>query len=73
MPPTRVLGIIFLVAGLVVLFFAYQSSQSVADQTKDLFTGNFRDKTNWLILAGAASSALGFIAVLVPGRALERT
>lgn len=68
MPASKILGIILLVVGLVVLGLAYQSSQSIGDQTKQFFTGNFRDKTTWMIVAGVGSSIAGLVALLVPAK-----
>jgi hypothetical protein len=68
MPASRIVGIVLLVVGLIVLGLAYQSSQSTGDQAKQFFTGNLRDKTVWMIIAGAGSSIAGLIALLVPVR-----
>ena len=68
MAPNRILGILLLVVGCILFGLAYSASQSVADQTKHLFTGNFRDRTTYLLLGGAVSAVAGIIALLVPTR-----
>ena len=56
---TRVLAIVLLVVGLILLFFAYQSSQSLDDQVTEALTGRFTDSTIWFLILGAASAAAG--------------
>ncbi|MCG6657616.1 DUF3185 family protein [Halomonas campisalis] len=55
----RVLAFVLLVVGCILLFFAYQSSQSLGDQVTEAVTGRFTDSTTWLIVLGAASAAAG--------------
>ncbi|WP_111641839.1 DUF3185 family protein [Marinimicrobium alkaliphilum] len=59
MPINRVMALILLVVGAVLLYFAYQSSQSVGDQVSEAFTGRFTESTTWLVILGAASAAAG--------------
>ena len=66
----RVLGAVLLVVGCILLALAYQGSQSIADQTKHVFTGQFRDRTTLLLLGGAICSIAGIVALLVPSRRL---
>ena len=70
MGASRIFGVVLLVAGLIVVALAYTSSQSMADQTKHFFTGNFRDKTTWMMLAGAIATVLGVIGVAMPSKRL---
>lgn len=55
----KILGIVLLVVGLILLFFAYQSSQSVGDQVTEAVTGRFTDSTTWYLILGAASAVAG--------------
>lgn len=64
----KVLGIVLLVVGLILLFFAYQSSQSIGDQLTEAVTGRFTDSTIWFLVLGAASAA-GGLGLLFFGRA----
>jgi hypothetical protein len=68
MPTTRLIGLILLVGGLIVLGIAYQQSGSFNDQTKHFFTGDYSDKTTWMIVVGAIAGVIGFVSLLVPGR-----
>lgn len=55
----RAIGLALLVAGLALLYFGWQSSQSVGDQLTEAFTGNFTDQTMWYLIGGAAAVAGG--------------
>lgn len=55
----KILAAVFLVAGLILLFFAYQSSQSLGDQVTEAVTGRFTDSTTWFLILGAASTVAG--------------
>lgn len=63
----KILGIVLLVVGLILLFFAYQSSQSLGDQMSEALTGRFTDSTIWFLIFGAASTAAG-VGLLVLGK-----
>ena len=67
MSATQLLGVALLAAGLVLLFFGWQSSQSVADQISETLTGRFTDETMWYIVAGGASVVAGAV-LLASGR-----
>ncbi len=55
----RILALVLLVVGLILLFFAYQSSQSVGDQVSEAVTGRFTDSTTWFLILGAVSAVAG--------------
>lgn len=55
----RTLAMVFLAVGLVLLFFAYQSSQSMGDQITESLTGRFTDSTIWFLIIGTASAVAG--------------
>ncbi len=55
MPANKIVALILLVVGLILLFFAYQSSQSLGDQVSETLTGRFTDSTMWFLLLGAAA------------------
>ncbi|SFX28948.1 DUF3185 family protein [Marinospirillum alkaliphilum] len=52
-------ALVLLVVGLILLFFAYQSSQSVGDQVTEAVTGRFTDSTIWFLILGAAAAVAG--------------
>jgi len=56
---SKVISIVLLVVGLILLFFAYQSSQSLDDQVTEAFTGRFTDSTIWFVILGAAAAVTG--------------
>jgi hypothetical protein len=66
MRASRLSGITLLVGGLVALGIAYQQSGSLGDLTRHLFTGDYSDKTTWMIVIGGVASALGLVALLLP-------
>lgn len=59
MMSNKILGLVLLVVGLILLFFAYQSSQSLGDQVTEAVTGRFTDSTIWYLILGAASAVAG--------------
>ena len=68
MGTSRLFGIVLLVGGLIVLGLAYQQSGSFGDQTKHFFTGDYRDKTTWMIVIGGIASVLGLVGLVLPSR-----
>ncbi len=67
MPNNRVMALVLLVVGAILLFFAYQSSQSLGDQVTEAVTGRFTDSTTWYLILGAASVA-GGVGLLLSGK-----
>jgi hypothetical protein len=59
MTSNRIMALVLIVVGSILLFFAYQSSQSLGDQVAEAFTGRFTESTLWFIVLGAASAAAG--------------
>jgi hypothetical protein len=68
MNPQRIFGIVLLVVGVVLLIVGMNSSDSVADQVSETFTGRFTRDTMWYIVGGIASALLGLLMVLFGGR-----
>lgn len=60
----RVVGVVLLVVGLILLYFGWQSSQSLGDQVVETFTGRFTEGTMWFLIAGAAAVAGGIFMTL---------
>lgn len=67
MATNKVLALVLIVVGLILLFFAYQSSQSLGDQVTEAVTGRFTDSTIWFLILGAASAVAG-VGMLIFGR-----
>lgn len=59
MSMNRILGVVLLVAGAILLYFGYQSSQSVGEQLVEGLTGRFTDETTWYFIVGGASAVGG--------------
>ncbi|MEO6080497.1 MAG: DUF3185 family protein [Steroidobacteraceae bacterium] len=67
MSRNQIAGIALLVAGAILLYFGYQSSQSLGEQIHETFTGRFTDSTMWYFLFGGVAFVAG-ICVLVSRR-----
>jgi len=59
MKDTRLIVIVLLVVGLILLYFGWQSSESLGDQVTEAVTGRFTDETMFLIIGGAVAIAAG--------------
>jgi len=59
MASSKLLGIVLLVVGIGLLYFGYQSTQSVGGQVTKTLTGRFTDETMWYLIGGAAAAAAG--------------
>lgn len=59
MPSKQLLGLILLVVGAILLFFGWQSTQSVGDQLTEAMTGRFTDETMWFLIGGAVALIAG--------------
>lgn len=68
MASSRIFGILLIVVGVVLLGLAYQQSEGILDQTKHLLTGEFRDKTTWMMIGGVVATVLGIGALALPRR-----
>jgi len=71
MAANRILALVLIVVGVILLFFAYQSSQSLGDQVTEAVTGRFTDATIWYIILGAAAAVAG-MGLLVFGKSSGR-
>jgi protein-S-isoprenylcysteine O-methyltransferase Ste14 len=64
----RILGIALLVAGVILLVFGLQATDSVTESVKEGVTGTYTDKTTWFIVGGAAAAIIGGLITLFGGR-----
>lgn len=53
------ISIVLIVLGVLLLYFGWQSSQSMTDQVAESFTGRFTDSTMWLLIGGGVALAVG--------------
>lgn len=59
MKDTKLIGLICIVAGAILLYFGWQSSQSIGDQLTESLTGRFTDGTLFFIIGGAVAVVVG--------------
>lgn len=55
----KVISIAILVVGVILLYFGYQESQSVASEVSEAFTGQPTDNSIWFIVSGAVLAIIG--------------
>jgi drug/metabolite transporter (DMT)-like permease len=67
MSPQRIIGAAVLIAGIVLLIFGLNASDSMADQVSETFTGRFTETTTWYIIGGIAAGVLGLLMVAFGG------
>lgn len=65
MNPQRVVGVVLLVVGIVLLVVGMNSSDSLADQVSETFTGRFTKETTWYIIGGIGLGVLGLLMMVV--------
>lgn len=65
MGSNKIIGIVLLVVGLILLYFGWQSSQSVGEQVVETFTGRFTDSTMWYFILGAAAVVGGLALAII--------
>ena len=58
------LGLICLIAGIVLLIFGINASDSLGSDISRFFTGAPTDKSIWLLLGGIAATTAGATSVL---------
>jgi LPXTG-motif cell wall-anchored protein len=62
-----VVGIAFLVVGVVLIIFGMNASASLGSRLSELFTGAPSDRTIWLLVVGVVAAILG-VGMLLVGR-----
>jgi len=58
------MGMVFLIVGIALLVWGYQTYESLGSQVEEVFTGSPSEKAIWLMGAGALCSALGALFLL---------
>jgi len=64
MKDTKLIGVVCLVVGAILLFFGWQSSESVGDQLTEALTGRFTEQTMMYIIGGAVALVVGLYLML---------
>ncbi len=52
-------GVVLLVVSAFLLYWAYDSSQSVSSEFSRLFRGGPSDRTQWYVIGGVLAAAVG--------------
>jgi uncharacterized protein YjeT (DUF2065 family) len=65
MGSNKIAGLALIAVGVILLYFGWQSSQSVGDQVTETLTGRFTDDTMWFIIGGAVAVVVGVFLALV--------
>jgi hypothetical protein len=68
-PMKAMVGIVALVVGVVLLGFAYQSSNAPLEQIFSTLTGRYTDQTMWYLIGGVVLSAAGVLLIIFGRRA----
>ena len=53
-----------LVGGLLLLYFGYQESQSIASEVDEFFTGSPSREAMWMMIGGAVAAVIGVVGLL---------
>ena len=59
MSNVRIIGFVMLAVGLVLLYFGYTASESVASQVKSTFSGSMSDEAMLYYIGGAVLTGAG--------------
>lgn len=59
MQAQKLVGYVLLVVGVLLLFFGWQSAESVGDQVTEAVTGRYTETTMWYLIGGAAAVVAG--------------
>ena len=57
-------AVVLLVLGGVLLYFGYQSTESLSEQLVEGLTGRYSDATMQYLIGGAAAAAVGLMLLL---------
>lgn len=65
---TRIISLALLVAGLVLIIYGINASESISSDFSRFFTGSPTDRTIWFLFAGIAAAALGSSGLIYEAR-----
>lgn len=63
----HIFGVLLIAAGAALLYFGYQSSQTLGEQVYETFVGRFTDTTTLYLIAGTAASICGLVMLAIRG------
>jgi hypothetical protein len=64
----KALGIALLVAGLLLLVFGFNESQSAASEVSRVFTNSPTDRSIWFLAGGGVATAVGLYLIMARAR-----
>jgi hypothetical protein len=56
---TKFLSLALLIAGIVLIIYGINASESISSDFSRLFTGSPTDRTVWLLIGGVVAAAVG--------------
>ena len=62
----RALGIGLLAAGIILLIWGINATESFSSEMSEMFTGSPTDKAIWLIVLGVIGTVVGFVLAIKP-------
>lgn len=63
MSPSRILGVVLLVVGVILLYFGLRATDSLGESISEGLTGKYSDETTWYLVGGAAAAITGGLLV----------
>jgi len=60
----KIIAIALLVAGIILLYFGYEASQSVASEASEMMTGEPTDNAMWFLIGGAIAVVIGLYGLI---------
>lgn len=64
----RIVGVVVLAIGLILLGFAYHSTNAPMEKLSDAMTGRYSDQTMWYFTLGVAAAVGGGLLAVFGGR-----
>ena len=53
-----------LIGGLILLYYGYQESQSLASEVDEFITGSPSDNSMWMMIGGAIAAVVGLVGLV---------
>ena len=61
----RIFGLAILALGIVLLVFGHNATEAPLERLSETFTGNYTDRTTWMIIAGIVAVCGGGLLALI--------
>ena len=62
----RAVGVAFLIAGILLIIFGINASQSFSSEMSEFFTGSPSNRAIWLLVLGVVGTVIGLFLSLRP-------